>query len=659
MIFKEELCNEMDGKDCSLPRNTNGNGGMLVLAEAVSGEAREENEGDGKNLSLEETGAAEELLALASEASLSSPINRNDLHSPYEKENESTSTPSVSVPTNGSSGILYGRRHVCNNCGATSTPFWRKSHDGLYYCNACGLYLRTHNAMRPPSLSKNRESRRSKTRPEACSNCNATDTPMWRKTEDGMIVCNACGLYHKLHGQHRKLGTRRSVGKGATDATVTRSPPRKQALTRNSEFTLVRENSQFAARNKNSSEDKIIQGALSSGNNSLKYSLDAQYHHKFDPNRSNNSNKNANEVSVSMPISSAPFPMSQVQPVDTRKLAYLKSSQGRTPLLAPKMPPIDPQQQVPSIYQHASSYGSNPSVTPPILTNFINSLASTSTEHLSLDQVEHPLQPLLTSIVSQKLKEQKRRTSSKSVSPSSMMMLGDWNAAGNNENSQLAEFIQNQQEVIYNQQIGYGNNAIGIYNADNGHVYEYDNTNAANNYNLANNYNSTNNYNAANNYYQQIQHLQLEHPQHQHQHRQHGYYNQTGPFQYPLQSSVQQYPQNPAQYPQQYHHPQYNQHYQTEAAYPANQQTPYFNSDFTSDLPTRQLSPFSGIKFDKNLIDLVNMQFWQEPGVSGTNSINGNNPENEITTKRNVHPSSSSSIDDVIQDMPSDINPHP
>ena len=33
-----------------------------------------------------------------------------------------------------------------------------------------------------------------------CSNCNTTTTTLWRRNGTGEPVCNACGLYYKLHG---------------------------------------------------------------------------------------------------------------------------------------------------------------------------------------------------------------------------------------------------------------------------------------------------------------------------------------------------------------------------------------------------------------------------------------------------------------------------
>ncbi|KAK3829582.1 MAG: hypothetical protein JOS17DRAFT_685927, partial [Linnemannia elongata] len=40
--------------------------------------------------------------------------------------------------------------------------------------------------------------------PKACNNCQTTTTPSWRRCPKGRILlCNACGLYQKLHGKSR------------------------------------------------------------------------------------------------------------------------------------------------------------------------------------------------------------------------------------------------------------------------------------------------------------------------------------------------------------------------------------------------------------------------------------------------------------------------
>lgn len=33
-----------------------------------------------------------------------------------------------------------------------------------------------------------------------CTNCSTSTTTLWRRNNDGDTVCNACGLYYKLHG---------------------------------------------------------------------------------------------------------------------------------------------------------------------------------------------------------------------------------------------------------------------------------------------------------------------------------------------------------------------------------------------------------------------------------------------------------------------------
>lgn len=45
----------------------------------------------------------------------------------------------------------------------------------------------------------------------SCTNCGTTTTTIWRRNVKGEMVCNACGLYFKLHGVNRPHTMRRDT----------------------------------------------------------------------------------------------------------------------------------------------------------------------------------------------------------------------------------------------------------------------------------------------------------------------------------------------------------------------------------------------------------------------------------------------------------------
>ncbi|KAF4567451.1 hypothetical protein EYR40_006454 [Pleurotus pulmonarius] len=47
--------------------------------------------------------------------------------------------------------------------------------------------------------------------PTSCTNCHTTNTPLWRRDPDGQPLCNACGLFYKLHGVVRPLSLKTDI----------------------------------------------------------------------------------------------------------------------------------------------------------------------------------------------------------------------------------------------------------------------------------------------------------------------------------------------------------------------------------------------------------------------------------------------------------------
>ncbi|KAK7445780.1 hypothetical protein VKT23_014776 [Stygiomarasmius scandens] len=112
-----------------------------------------------------------------------------------------------------------GQKAECSNCGATHTPLWRRGLNDELNCNACGLYCKLHKRPRPKTMRNTHGEGRAQAqpRPEAadvmaqCYNCHTTATPLWRKDDEGKTVCNACGLYYKLHGSARPISMKSDV----------------------------------------------------------------------------------------------------------------------------------------------------------------------------------------------------------------------------------------------------------------------------------------------------------------------------------------------------------------------------------------------------------------------------------------------------------------
>ncbi|KAG0667463.1 hypothetical protein C6P45_005481 [Maudiozyma exigua] len=75
-----------------------------------------------------------------------------------EQDHEHSTTTTIAAPSKDKEGpsIIEAKRKenetICTNCSTNKTPLWRRDFDGNVLCNACGLFLKLHGTARPIKL---------------------------------------------------------------------------------------------------------------------------------------------------------------------------------------------------------------------------------------------------------------------------------------------------------------------------------------------------------------------------------------------------------------------------------------------------------------------------------------------------------------------------
>lgn len=101
--------------------------------------------------------------------------------------NKTKSKRSESLPSSAPVSI-NASENTCSNCGTTNTPLWRRNLDGNPLCNACGLFLKLHGKVRPLSLKtdviKKRNRSPSGNKPRSSSSISKKKTTTGRRSKN-------------------------------------------------------------------------------------------------------------------------------------------------------------------------------------------------------------------------------------------------------------------------------------------------------------------------------------------------------------------------------------------------------------------------------------------------------------------------------------------